>query len=94
VHSEGAPIADDPWLDIPERVEWVTPRTKFNRLTDAVAIACAGNEPAVEWVYGDVCLIVRVGKAGDRLAYPTVEQVERAYRKSEGRDELRRRYDY
>jgi len=94
VHSEGAPIADDPWLDIPEPVEWVTPRTKFNRQTDAVAIACAGNEPAMEWAYGDVCLIVRVGKAGDRLGYPTVEQVERAYQKSEGRDELRRRYYY
>ena len=52
------------------------------------------NEPGMDWAYGDVCLVVRVGKAGDRLAYRTVAQLERAYEKSDRRDELRYTYYY
>lgn len=68
--------------------------TELNRQTDVVLIGYAGNEPAMEWAYGDVCLVVRVGKAGDRLAYRTVTQLESAYRDSDRRVELFHRYDY
>ena len=93
VYREGERIEMDP-LDHspPEGVEWVTPVTKFNRQTDAVVIGYAGNEPAMDWAYGDVCLVVRVGKAGDRLAYRTVVQLGSAYEKSERRINLIRRY--
>jgi hypothetical protein len=62
----------------PEHVEWVTPLTMYNRQEGA--FASYGNEPTLNWAYGDVCMIVRIGKAGDRLAYPTVTQVERVYK--------------
>jgi hypothetical protein len=61
----------------PEPVEWVTPLTTYNRREGA--FASYGNEPTLNWAYGDVCMIVRIGKAGDRLAYPTVAQVGRVY---------------
>ena len=61
-----------------EPVEWVTPLTTYNRQADAFAIY--GNEAELNWAYGDVCMIVRIGKAGDRLAFPTVDEVRRAYR--------------
>jgi hypothetical protein len=80
VYPEGEPVAVD---DSPEGVEWVTPVTKFNRQEDAVIIGYMGNEPGMEWAYGDVCLVVRVGKMGDRLAYRTVAQLKRAYEESD-----------
>jgi hypothetical protein len=60
-----------------EPVEWVTPRTRHNR--QEAAFGSYGNEPSVTWAYGDVCMIVRIGKAGDRMTYPTVAQVNRVY---------------
>ena len=74
--------------DIPENLEWVTPVTQFNRKSDPVIIGYAGNEPAMDWAYGDVCLVVRVGKAGDRLAYRTLAQLKRAYEVSDRQTEL------
>jgi hypothetical protein len=65
-----------------EMVEWVTPVTVYNRQKEA--FVTYGNEPSLNWAYGDVCMIVRIGKAGDRLAYPTVAQVKKAYQR--GRD--------
>jgi hypothetical protein len=65
---------------MPERVEWVTPVTKFNRQEEAYA-AYYGNEHELCWAYGNVCLVVRIGKAGDRLGYPTVAELDKAYRK-------------
>jgi hypothetical protein len=52
-----------------EEVEWVTPLTPYNRQEGA--FVSYGNEPTLNWAYGDVCMIVRIGEAGDRLAYPT-----------------------
>ena len=57
-------------------MDWVTPVTTFNRKTGA--FATYGNEAILEMVYGDVCLVVRIGKAGRRLEYPTLAQLKRA----------------
>jgi hypothetical protein len=60
-----------------ETVEWVTPVTVYNRQKGAFQ-SYAQEEP-LTWVYGDVCMIVRIGRAGDRLAYPTVAQMKKAH---------------
>jgi hypothetical protein len=74
VHQEDGDVSD---LKNPEPVEWVTPLTTYNRKQDA--FATYGNQAALSWVYGDVCMIVRIGKAGDRLAFPTADQAKGAY---------------
>jgi hypothetical protein len=58
-----------------EQVEWVTPVTSLNRQESAYVHY--GNEATLEWAYGDVCLIVRIGKAGDRLAYVTDADIKK-----------------
>jgi hypothetical protein len=58
-----------------EEVEWVTPMTTINQKEDA--FISYGNEASLGFVYGDVCLVVRIGEAGDRLAYLTVAELER-----------------
>jgi hypothetical protein len=64
---------DDDDSEIPEEtVEWVTPVATFNR--KGSTFATYGNAPALNVAYGDVCLVVRIGKAGERLAYPRVPQ--------------------
>jgi hypothetical protein len=68
-----------PDFDYPEPMEWVTPLTTYNRQEGA--FATHGNRPALNWAYGDVCMIVRIGKAGNRLAFPTVAQVKRTYKR-------------
>ncbi len=67
-------------LNNPELVEWVTPLMKYNRQEGA--FASHGNEPTLNLAYGDVCMVVRIGKAGDRLVYPTAAQVKREYLQS------------
>ena len=62
-----------------ETIEWVTPVTVFNRQKEA--FVTYGNDPSLNWAYGDVCMIVRIGKSGDRLANPTVAQVKKAYQR-------------
>lgn len=89
-HPAGGHIEDGhfPKEDFGQGVEWVMPVTGFNRQTDPVALGYAGNEPAMVWAYGSVCLVVRVGKVSDRLTYRTVDQLERINRGSHRRDEL------
>ena len=58
-----------------EEVEWVTPMTAINQKEDAYIHY--GNESTLDFIYGEVCLVVRIGKAGDRLAYPTVAELKR-----------------
>jgi len=83
----GEEIEDDPQLGAPEYVEWVTPKTRFNCHEDAfVSYGMMGNEPTLEWAYGDVCLVVRIGKAGNRLAYPTHARLKRAYQRASDSD--------
>ncbi len=80
VRQDGGEQYDDPYFQVAEPVEWVTPVTTYNRQEGA--FASHGNEPTLNWAYGDVCMIVRIGKAGDRLAYPTVAQVKKAFKES------------
>jgi hypothetical protein len=63
-----------------ELLEWVTPVTEFNRKKGAYLHY--GNDSAVGWAYGDVCLIVRIGRAGNRLAYTTVAELRKEYEKT------------
>jgi hypothetical protein len=83
VSREGEEIENDPRIGVPEQLEWVTPVTEFNRRIDA--FPSYGDEPTLNWVYGDVCLVVRIGKAGDRLAYPTVTELDKANQRSRER---------
>ena len=64
-----------------ERVEWVTPVTTFNRKKGAWATY--GNEPMLEVAYADLCLFVRIGKAGERLVYPSGSQLEKERKKED-----------
>ena len=81
VHGEGGifvtrgEVRSDNRYGVPELVKWVTPLTKLNRREDPYAAFC-GNYRYLDWAYGHVCLIVRIGKAGDRLAYPTVAELK------------------
>jgi hypothetical protein len=77
VREAGMEMLDDSDFKDAEPVEWVTPLTRYNR--QASAFVSYGNDPTLGWAYGDVCMIIRIGKAGDRLAYPTSEQVSRVY---------------
>jgi hypothetical protein len=69
-------VLDDP--KYPEPMEWVTPMTTYNRKKGQYAIR--GDDLQMDDTHGDACLIVRIGKAGDRLAYPTVAQIKKAYK--------------
>lgn len=56
-----------------EVVAWVTPVTTFNCKESAFS---SPNERFTETnvAYGDLCLFVRIGKAGERLSYPRISQ--------------------
>ena len=79
VREAGVEMHDDFDSMDAEPVEWVTPPPMtYNR--QECAFVSYGKGPTLSWAYGDVCMIVRIGKAGDRLAYPTVAQMGKAYR--------------
>jgi hypothetical protein len=80
--QEGDEIESDPQFGTPEQIEWVTPVSEFNRQKDG--FISYGNDASLTWVYGDVCLVVRIGKVGDRLGYPTVVEVNKAIQKRLG----------
>ena len=64
-------------------MEWVTPMTRFNEQKDAYPTYDEEDEGitvSMEWVYGNVCLVVRIGKAGERLEYRTVADLIKARR--------------
>jgi hypothetical protein len=77
VREAGVEMQDDSGPMDAEPVEWVTPLTTYNRQKGA--FASYGNEPTLNWAYGDVCMIVRIGKAGDRMVYPTAAQLDRVF---------------
>jgi hypothetical protein len=67
-----------------QEVRWVTPLTTFNSRESRIVY---GNEAALDMMYGYVCLLVRLGKAGERLAYPTAAQVKKEWENWEGDSE-------
>ncbi len=84
VRQDDGHIHDDPYpnpdySEIPELVEWVTPMTECNHKEDLFLVH---DDSQMRGVGGDACMIVRIGKAGDRLAYPTAAQVKKAYQPS------------
>ena len=58
-------------------VTWVTPPTTFNRRESAYM--AHGNQPTLGLIYGDVCLVVRIGEVGERLAYETVAELRKEW---------------
>jgi hypothetical protein len=52
---------------ITEQVTWVTPRTTRN----TVKSPYISNWDCLEWAYGDLCLVVRIGGPDDRWEYAT-----------------------
>jgi len=78
VREAGVEMHDDFDSMDAEPVEWVTPPPMtYNR--QECAFVSYGKGPTLSWAYGDVCMIVRIGKAGDRMAYPTVAQLVKIY---------------
>jgi len=77
VCQENWEIDEDYGSENPETVEWVTPVTTFNRKEGAYATY--GNEPVLEFAYADLCLFVRIGKAGERLVYPSRSQLRKEW---------------
>jgi hypothetical protein len=67
VHSQGG-IAIRLETDDITPVDWVTPVTTFNCLSSTYV--AFGNEASLELAYGHLCLIVRIGKVGERMRYP------------------------
>ena len=67
---------DEARFGTPEELEWVTPVTEFNCQKDSVLDY--GSDAPSPWVYRVICLVVRIGKAGERSAYPSVDELERA----------------
>jgi hypothetical protein len=83
VCQDGGELYLDPYNDLddrrnPEPMEWVTPMTTYNRKEGQYAIR--GDDLRMDDTHGDACMIVRIGKAGDRLAYPTVAQIKKTYK--------------
>jgi hypothetical protein len=70
--------------EMPELVEWVTPMTECNHWVDFFMVY---GDKRMRSVDQDVCIIVRIGKAGDRLAYPTAAQVKNAYQRRQNERE-------
>jgi hypothetical protein len=75
VCQEGWKIDEGVECGVPEKVEWATRATKLNRQASAFAMAL-GNQPSLEMAYSDLCMFVCIGKAGERLVYPSISQIE------------------
>jgi len=73
-----------------EALHWVMPVTVFNRQSSTYAVY--GNNTSLGLAYGDVCLIVRLGKAGERLAYLTVAQLKEEWFEKRQRSMMTRIY--
>ena len=69
---------DDCYEKCVERVECVTPVKTFNRHQSTFGMyGMYGNEPSMDVRYADLVMFVRIGKAGERLAYPSDSQLKR-----------------
>jgi hypothetical protein len=92
VCQESEQAESDPHFGKPEQIEWVTPVNESNRLVDT--FASYGNEPDAGCVYGNVCLVVRIGKAGDRLTVAEPDKTYQMRRQSGVRTRRREPRDY
>jgi len=70
--------------DKPEKVEWITPKTTFNDQKNKF-LSTMGNEPGLGIAYGNLCLVVRIGKAGERLQLPTSAQLKQVWEREGNR---------
>lgn len=62
-------------------VIWATPMTRFN-CRESAHIQY-GNEVTLAVAYGNVCFVVRIGGAGERLMYPTVVRLKIVHERRE-----------
>jgi hypothetical protein len=62
-----------------ERVVWVTPGTTCNRHQSVLGLY--GNQAEMIMAYADLCMFVRIGKAGERMVYPSVEQLKKEWKR-------------
>ncbi|KAI0317216.1 hypothetical protein OF83DRAFT_1059009 [Amylostereum chailletii] len=74
VHKHGGIMVYQRYGRPDEEVKWMTKaNNSLNRHTrEYVAY---GNESHLSYAYGDMCMIVRVGKAGERTTYPSADEV-------------------
>jgi hypothetical protein len=63
----------------PEKVEWVLPKTTFNGHQSQYAADNTG-KLSVKTVYGDLCLVVCIGRVVERSGYPTVAQPKKEWK--------------
>jgi hypothetical protein len=52
-------------IKVQETVMWMTPMTTYTSLENSHT--AYGNEPTLEYTYGNVCLVAKVGSAEDRI---------------------------
>jgi hypothetical protein len=64
-----------------EKVDWVTPVTSYNPHEVTFPAPYGHRMIRVEKSYWDLCLVVRIGKAGERLMYPTFAHVKKKSRR-------------
>ncbi|KAI0300616.1 hypothetical protein B0F90DRAFT_1810294 [Multifurca ochricompacta] len=50
----------------PEKVHWVSPVTRFNK-RECTFPTYNGYRLKLDYVYGDMCLVIRIGKGGEKL---------------------------
>ena len=93
VCEEGWKIDPEKGYENPEKIEWVTPVTTFNRQNRTYATIHKFS-PSMEVAYADLCLFVRIGKAGERLAYPTISQLRKEWERDPQTSHFWHRWEY
>ncbi|KAI0317234.1 hypothetical protein OF83DRAFT_1083747 [Amylostereum chailletii] len=83
VHSQGGIVVRDEYEKSDEKVTWVTTADKdLNR--DTRAYMAYGNEYELDYAYGDMCLVVRIGSSGERMKFPSAESLKAAMKEKKG----------
>jgi hypothetical protein len=77
VCQNGVEVHDYLYYWLPEPVDWVTPLKTYSNRQEGASASHGNEQPTLYGAYGHVCMIVRIGKAGDGLAYPTFAQVKK-----------------
>jgi hypothetical protein len=82
---------DEDYDESAERVEWVTPVEEFNSHRSTFG-TCGDHRPSMDVVYADLVMFVRIGKAGERLAYPSISQLKEEWERT--RENRRAKWEY